>query len=446
MTHIIHRSLVNLPTMVDHGEGIYLYDKAGKSYLDASCGAAVSCLGHNHPVIQEAIIKQLKKLEYAHTSFFTSEPAEQLADFLAEVTPGDLNNIYFLSGGSEANETALKLARQYYVELGEPERKYFVSRNQSYHGNTLTTLAIGGNAHRRAKFLPLLINVEHVSPCFEYRGKRDDETTEQYTNRLVKELEDKFIEIGPQNVIGFIAETIVGSTLGAVTATPNYFKKIRALCDKYGILLISDEVMCGMGRTGTLHAFEQEGFVPDILTIAKGLGAGYQPIGAMMATDKIVNTIRGTSGLFQHGHTYIGHPVATAAALAVQHYIADYQILDNVKKQSNYLFSLLRQQLGQLDYIGDIRGRGLFIGIELVKDKSTKQPFDASLKLAAKIKQQCFKNGLLVYPSSGTVDGINGDHILLAPPFIMNEKQVQDIVVLLNQSINEVMSSIKTGE
>lgn len=442
MTHIIHRSLVNLPTMVDHGNGIYLYDKSGKEYIDASSGAAVSCLGHNNPVIQEAIIKQLHTLEYAHTSFFTSEPAEQLADFLAEVTPGDLNNIYFLSGGSEANETAFKLARQYYLELGQPERKFFVSRKQSYHGNTLSTLAVGGNEQRRAKFAPLLIHVEHVSPCFEYRDKQDNETTEQYTDRLVQELEDKFLELGPQNVISFVAETIVGSTTGAVTATPGYFKKIRALCDKYGILIISDEVMCGMGRTGTLHAFEQEEFIPDILTIAKGLGGAYQPIGAVIATDKIVNTIRGKSGVFQHGHTYIGHPIATAAALAVQHYIVDHHILDNVKKQSHHLFDLLRTQLGQQNYIGDIRGRGLFIGIELVKDKSTKAPFDPALKLATKIKQQCFKNGLLVYPSSGTVDGISGDHILLAPPFIITEKQAQDIVNLLDVSIKEVIASI----
>lgn len=442
MTHIIHRSLVNLPAMVDHGNGIYLYDKSGKEYIDASSGAAVSCLGHNNPVIQEAIIQQLKTLEYAHTSFFTSEPAEQLADFLADVTPGDLNNVYFLSGGSEANETAFKLARQYYLELGQPERKYFVSRHQSYHGNTLTTLAVGGNEQRRMKFAPLLINVEHVSPCFEYRGKHDDETTEQYTDRLVKELEDKFLELGPQNVIGFVAETIVGSTTGAVTATPGYFKKIRALCDKYGILIISDEVMCGMGRSGTLHAFEQEDFIPDILTIAKGLGGAYQPIGAVIATDKIVDTIRGKSGIFQHGHTYIGHPVATAAALAVQHYIVDHQILDNVKAQSRNMFASLRAQLGTQDYIGDIRGRGLFIGIELVKDKSTKTPFDPALKLAAKVKQHCFKNGLLVYPSSGTVDGISGDHILLAPPFIMTEKQVQDIVNLLDISLKEVIASV----
>ncbi|HYY61015.1 MAG TPA: aspartate aminotransferase family protein, partial [Burkholderiales bacterium] len=314
MTHIVHRHLHHRYPVAAGGEGIYLIDAQGKRYLDASGGAAVSCLGHRHPEVLAAMRAQLERLEYAHTSFFTTAPAEELADELAAHAPGDLRHVYFVSGGSEAIEAALKMARQYFVERGEPQRRHFIARRSSYHGNTLGALAIGGNAWRREPFAPLLIETHHVSPAYEYRDRRADETPEAYGARLAEELEAKIDELGGGNVIAFVAETVVGATLGAVPPVPGYFKRVREICDRHGILLILDEVMCGMGRTGTLHACEQEGISPDLMAIAKGLGGGYAPIGALLLKDEIFDAIAKGSGAFQHSHTYMGHSLACSAA------------------------------------------------------------------------------------------------------------------------------------
>lgn len=442
MTRIIHRNLRHTPPVAVGAKGVHIFDRAGNAYLDACGGAAVSCLGHAHPDVLDAMHAQIDKLAYAHTAFFTSEVSEQLADHLVTHAPAGLKNVYFVSGGSEAMEAALKLARQYFVEIGQPERTLFIARRQSYHGNTLGALAVGGNEWRREQFAPLLVDVGRVSPCYEYRDRLDTETQEQYTQRLLNEFEDKILEIGPQRVIGFCAETVVGATAGAVPPTPNYFKGVRALCDRYGILLIADEVMCGMGRTGTLYAVEQDGVVPDLLAIAKGLGGGYQPIGALLASDKIVDAIRHGSGLFQHGHTYIGHPTACAAALAVQQVIQRDQLMPQVRARGEYLRSALQARLGDHPYVGDIRGRGLFMGVELVKDRRTKSPFDPRLKLHAKIKSQAMSNGLMIYPMGGTIDGQLGDHILLAPPFIVTESHVDEIVDLLARSIEQSIQTL----
>jgi adenosylmethionine-8-amino-7-oxononanoate aminotransferase len=297
---------------------VYLFDQSGNRYLDASGGAAVSCLGHGHPEILAAIREQVDRLAYAHTAFFTSEPAEQLADQLIRTGPPGMSHAYLVSGGSEAMEAALKLARQYFVERGQPERTIFIAREQSYHGNTLGALAVGGNRWRRAQFAPLLIPVERVSACYEYRGRLANETPEAYGERLADELEATIQRVGPEKVIAFVAETVVGATAGVLLPVPGYFRRIREICDRYDVLLILDEVMCGTGRTGTLHACEQENVRPDLLAQAKGLGAGYQPIGGMLVSARIVDTLVGGSGFFQHGHTYMGHPTACAAALAVQ--------------------------------------------------------------------------------------------------------------------------------
>lgn len=437
MSQIIHRSLHTTPAVAVSAEGAYITDASGKRYLDACGGAAVSCLGHAHPEVLAAMHQQIDKLAYAHTSFFTSETAEQLALQLTRTAPGDLNYAYFVSGGSEAVETALKLARQYCVETGQPERTLFIARKQSYHGNTLGALAVGGNEWRRRQFAPLLIDVVRVSACNEYRDRHDDESQQQYTQRLLSELEKAILDAGPEKIIGFCAETVVGATTGATPPTPGYLKGVRALCDKYGILYIADEVMCGMGRTGTLHAFEQDGVVPDIVTIAKGLGGGYQPIGAVLASEKIVSAIKAGSGLFQHGHTYICHPTAAAAALAVQQIIQRDNLLEQVQQQGEYLHTALREVLGELPHVGNTRGRGLFAGVELVQDKATKTPFDPSLKLHAAIKSQCMARGLMVYPMGGTIDGQYGDHILIAPPFIVIRSQLDFIVDTLHQVISE---------
>ena len=435
-TRVFHRQLRHdLPVAVS-GQGISLTDAQGKTYLDASGGAAVSCLGHGHPDVLAAMHAQIDQLAYAHTSFFTTEVAEELANVLIDSAPAGMSHVYFVSGGSEAVEAALKMARQYFVEIGQPQRKHFIARRQSYHGNTLGALAVGGNAWRREQFKPLLIDVTHVSPCYEYRDRRDDETPEQYGQRLVAELEASIERIGPESVMAFVAETVGGATAGVLLPVPGYLKGVRELCDRHGILLILDEVMCGMGRTGTLHACEQDGVVPDLLTIAKGLGGGYQPIGAVLAQGRLVDAFRRGSGLFQHGHTYLGHAVACAAALAVQRVIVRDGLLAQVRERGAQLHGLLREAFGEHLHVGDIRGRGLFWGIELVADRQSKQWFDPAHKLHASIKSKAMAQGVLVYPMGGTVDGRCGDHILLAPPFISTPGELAQIVERLAVAID----------
>ena len=435
MSHIIHRSLKVTPPVAASAQGVWITDRSGKRYLDASGGAAVSCLGHGHPDVLAALHQQIDTLAYAHTGFFTSDAAEQLADQLVRTAPGDLNSVYFVSGGSEAVETALKLARQYCVETGQPEKTTFIGRRQSYHGNTLGALAVGGNEWRRKQFAPLLMDVARVSACNAYRDRLPDESEQQYTERLLNELEQTILDTGAEKIIGFVAETVSGATTGAVPPTRGYFAGVRKLCDKYGLLYIADEVMCGMGRTGTLHAFEQDDVVPDIVTVAKGLGGGYQPIGAVLVSDKVMEPLRNGSGMFQHGHTYICHPTAAAAALAVQQVIERDNLLNRVQHQGNYLLQQLHAELAGLDFVGDTRGRGLFAGVELVRDKTTKTAFDPAHKLHAAIKSACLEKGLMVYPMGGTIDGQQGDHILIAPPFIIEPSQLDFVVETLKQVI-----------
>ncbi|XAH25758.1 aspartate aminotransferase family protein [Xylophilus sp. GW821-FHT01B05] len=442
MSHVIHRSLRSTPLTAVGAKGIQITDQNGKQYIDASGGAAVSCLGHAHPDVLAAMHAQIDKLAYAHTSFFTTEVSEALADHLVRHAPAGMDQVYFVSGGSEAVEAALKLARQYFVEIGQPERTRFVARRQSYHGNTLGALAVGGNEWRRQQFAPLLMDVGHVAPCYEYRDRQPGETQDAYTQRLLAELDAEFQRIGPERVIAFVAETVVGATAGAVPPTPGYFRGVRALCDRYGILLIADEVMSGMGRTGTLHAVEQEGVVPDLLTIAKGLGGGYQPIGAVLARGALMEPIRQGSGLFQHGHTYIGHPTAAAAALAVQEVIQRDGLLAAVRARGDYLRQALVQRLGAHPHVGDIRGRGLFMGVELVQERDSQQPFDPALKLHARIKERAMANGLLVYPMGGTIDGRSGDHVLLAPPFIVSEADLDQITDRLTTAIQQAIDGL----
>lgn len=442
MSHVLHRSLVqDYPTAVK-GDGVYIFDQHNKRYIDACGGAAVSCLGHNDPTVIAAIKKQIDQLAYAHSSFFTTEPMEELADFLAKRSPGDLNSVYFVSGGSEAVESALKLARQYFVEKGEPQRQHIIARRQSYHGNTLGALATGGNLWRRQQFEPLLINIHHLSPCYAYREQLQGESDNAFVERLANELEAKITELGAANVMAFIAEPVVGATMGAVPPVADYFKRMREICSRHGILLIADEVMCGMGRTGALFASSQEEIVPDLICIAKGLGGGYQPIGATLVSDEIINTLKNGSGFFQHGHTYIGHATACAASLAVQQRIESDNLLDNVNRMGDLLQRALVDRLGEHQHVGDIRGRGLFRGIELVMDRHSKVPFDASLKLHAKIKAAAMAEGLMCYPMGGTLNGKDGDHILLAPPFIINPAQIDEIVDKLALAINHVLKTV----
>ncbi len=441
MSRILHRQIGHSYPVAAAADGVIIRGSDGKEYIDASAGAAVSCLGHAHPDVLAAMHEQLDRLAYAHTSFFTSEAAEQLADDLVAHAPAGIGHVFYVSGGSEAVEAALKLARQYFVEHGEPQRRYVIGRRQSYHGITLGALAVGGRERQRRQFGPLLIEAHHVAPVYEYRERRSDETADTYGRRLAAELETKIEQLGGDTVMAFIAETVVGATLGAVPAVPGYFRSVRDICDRYGILLILDEVMCGMGRTGTLHACEQEGISPDLMAIAKGLGGGYAPVGALLMQDKIFETIAGGSGAFQHSHTYMGHPLACAAALAVQHVIRRDNLLDNVRRQGAYLSRRLNERFANHPFVGDVRGRGLFQAVELVCDRGSKQPFDSGLKLHGRIKREAMKRGLMVYPMGGTVDGVAGDHVLLAPPFIIDEPLVDTIVERLGDAIDAATAS-----
>jgi adenosylmethionine-8-amino-7-oxononanoate aminotransferase len=443
MSHVMHRGgALDLPVAM-RGDGCYVVDDAGRRYLDASGGAAVSCLGHSHPAVIAAMQDQLGRLSFAHTSFFTNAAMEELATLLVAKAPPGIASAYFVSGGSEAVEAALKLARQYFVEIGQPERRHFIARRQSYHGNTLGALAVGGNAWRRAPFAPNLIAAHHIAPCYAYRDRRDDESEAAYGRRAADELEAKIHELGAETVIAFVAETVVGATAGVVPPVPGYFCRIREICDRNGILLILDEVMCGMGRTGTLHACEQEGVAPDIMTVAKGLGGGYQPIGAMLASKKIGDAIRAGSSFFQHGHTYMGHALACAAALAVQRTIAQGDLLTSVQARGVELAAALADRLGNHHHVGDIRGRGLFHGIELVVDRASKQPFAPELKLHARVKREAMARGLMCYPAGGTIDGRRGDHVLLAPPYIIRSDQIGELVDKLGDAIDAAIASTR---
>ncbi|MCS3760889.1 aspartate aminotransferase family protein [Bradyrhizobium centrosematis] len=442
-SRVLHRSLRETPPKAIGGEGVYLFAEDGRRVIDASGGAAVSCLGHQHPRVIAAMAKQASTLAYAHTAFFSSEPAEALAETLVGHEPGGLAYAYFVSGGSEAIEASIKLARQYFIERGEPQRQHFIARRQSYHGNTLGALAAGGNAWRRAPYAPLLSGAfSHVTPAFAYHEKHDGESDAQFVARLAAELEAEFQRLGPETVAAFLAEPVVGATAGAVAAPDGYFRAVREICDRHGALLILDEVMCGMGRTGTTHAWEQEGIAPDIQAIAKGLGGGYQPIGAMLASGKIIDTIRAGSGAFQHGHTYVAHPLACAAALAVQDVIREDRLLDRVRERGKQLEQRLTERFGNHRHVGDIRGRGLFWAIELVADRASRTPFDPALKLNQKIKAEAFANGLGCYPGGGTVDGVRGDHVLLAPPYIASADEIDLIVDKLGTAVDKVLRSV----
>ena len=443
MSHVLHRVLGKTYPVAASGTGALLRDRDGREHIDASGGAAVSCIGHGHPDVLAAMHAQIDKLAYAHTSFFTSDAAEELADHLIARAPAGMGSVYFCSSGSEAIEACLKLARHYFIEKGELKRVNFISRRQSYHGITLGALGVGGRMKDRAAFADMLMPGHHISPSFEYRGRRPDETAEQYGLRVADELEAKILELGPETVCAFVAETVVGATLGAATAAPGYFKRIREICDRHGVLLILDEVMCGMGRTGTLHACEQEGVAPDLMAIAKGLGGGYAPIGAMLVSKRIAEAVRQGSGIFPHSQTYVGHPLACATALAVQRVIERDDLLANVQRQGARLEQRLRERFGNHHHVGDIRGRGHFWGVEIVADRASKTPFDPALKLNARIKEAAMERGLMIYPMGGTVDGTAGDHVLLAPPFIIDAATVDTIVERLGDAVDAALGAVR---
>ncbi len=442
MSSILHRTLELTPPTAVGGKGNYLIDHVGKRYLDACGGAAVSCLGHDNAKVREALKAELDNIAFAHSGFFTNRPAEELAQFLIDRAPQGTGQgrIMYLGSGSESMEAALKLARQYYLERGEPQRSNIIARAPSYHGNTLGALATGGHAGRREPFQPLLMNVSHIDAAYEYRMRREGEAEADFALRMANLLEEEIQRLGNETVMAFVAEPVVGASLGTQPAPSGYFKRVREICDTYGVLFIADEVMCGMGRTGSLFALEQEGIAADITTLAKGLGAGYQPIAAVMAAENVICTIKDGSGTLWNGHTYMSHAIATAGALAVQQVIEEENLLSNVRKRGEHLREGLQTRLGQNPHVGDIRGRGLFWTAELVQDRATKQPFDVTLGLATKIQKTALDLGLMCYPSQGCADGTQGDHVLLAPAYNSTSEEIETICNLITQAIETALS------
>ncbi|KAJ5552011.1 hypothetical protein N7535_000043 [Penicillium sp. DV-2018c] len=445
---ILHRDTRFVPKKVVGGKGIYLFLEDGTKFLDSTGGAAVSCLGHGNEQVNQMIKDQMDQVSYCHSAFFGTQVAEDLAQLLVDSTGGKLSKLFVVSSGSEAVEAALKLARQYFLELSppQPQRTRFIARFASYHGTTLGALGLGGHVQRREPFEPLLSqNTYHVSPCYAYRGKRDGETDADYVARLAAELDAEFQRLGPETVCAFVAEPVVGAALGCVPAVPGYFRAMKDVCEKHGALLILDEIMSGMGRCGTLHAWEQEDVIPDIQTIGKGLGGGYAPVSGILIGDSIVQTMDKGTGVFRHGQTYQGHPVSCAAALAVQKTIKEQSLLDNVREMGAYLESQLKQRLGSHPHVGDIRGKGLFWGIEFVKDKATKEPFEPEDCVSSLIQAKGLQSeySVSLYGCSGTVDGIKGDHIVLAPPFIVSKTEIDILVDTLEKVLKEVFASLE---
>jgi adenosylmethionine-8-amino-7-oxononanoate aminotransferase len=442
MTRVLHRSGA-IPPIAVRGEGIYLYTQDGQTVIDASGGAAVACLGHGNRRVADAIGRQAAAMAYSHTGTFSNQPAEDLAEIILDGEPGGLTRAWFCSSGSEGNEAAIKLARQYFLEIGQPQRTRTIARRQSYHGTTLGALAAGGNMMRRAYYEPILSQTHSlVSPCFPYRFQAPGETDAQYLDRLADELDAEFQRLGPDTIMAFLAEPVVGATTGCVAALAGYFQRVRAICDRYGALLILDEVMCGMGRTGTMHAWEQEGITPDIQVIAKGLGGGYQPIGGILIADRIVTALADGSGGFLHGQTYQAHPVACAAALEVQRIIREDNLIANVQAMGRRLETALQERFGNHRHVGDIRGRGLFWALEFVTDRATKQVFDPALKLNERVKAEGIARGLATYPMGGTIDGKRGDHVIVAPPYIAAAKDIDTIVERLGAAVDAAIRSI----
>ncbi|PIG84104.1 aminotransferase [Aspergillus arachidicola] len=444
---VLHRDTRFLPRKAIGGKGIYIFLEDGTKFLDSTGGAAVSCLGHGHEKVKQAIIDQTNTISYCHTAFFGTGVSEELAQFLVDSTGGKLSKVYMISSGSEAVEAALKLARQYFLELPtpQPQRTRFIARKPSYHGITLGALAAGGHVLRRQPFEPLLPqNISHVSPCYPYRGKESGETDADYVARLAAELDAEFQRVGPENVCAFVAEPVVGAALGAVPAVPGYFKAMKAVCERYGALLILDEVMSGMGRCGTLHAWEQEDVIPDLQTIGKGLGGGYAPVSGLLIGEKIVQTLDKGTGVFRHGQTYQGHPISCAAALAVQKVIQEENLLENIRNMGIYLESQLKGRVGDHPYVGDIRGKGLFWGIEFVKDKSTKEPFNPEMGVAVHIQETGLDPtyGISLYAAAGCVDGTRGDHVLLAPPYNVTKDEIDLIVETTARVLDHVFTKV----
>jgi adenosylmethionine-8-amino-7-oxononanoate aminotransferase len=442
---LLHRSLHEQPILAANAYKNHLTLQDGTRILDACGGAAVAVIGHGNEEVIRAMAQQALSVAYVHTLAYTTQAAEDLAEFLVGHRPGGLSKAFFVGSGSEANDGAMKLARQFFFERGEPRRVHFIARRQAYHGNTWGAMSLSNNVSRLVPYKDVLLpDVSHVSPCYPYQYQQVDESDAQYVRRLAGELDDEFVRVGSDRVVAFFAETVGGATSGCITAPPGYFAAMKAVCRKHGALFVLDEVMCGMGRTGSMMAWEQEegDASPDIMTIGKGLGGGYSPIAGILVHEDVVDQLDRGTGCFNHGHTYQAHPTSCAAALAVQKIVQREGLVQTCARLGKLLEASLRKNLAGEPHVGDIRGRGLFWAIEFVSDKTSKAPFDTALKFGLSVQRQALELGVNVYPGSGSIDGVKGDHVLIAPPYTVTEAEIETIASVVLESYRQVVSRL----
>ncbi|SHK16343.1 aspartate aminotransferase family protein [Paramaledivibacter caminithermalis] len=443
--HVFYRNQNWSYPKIERGEGIYLIDEKGKKYIDGCSGSAVANIGHGNKEIAEFTKNHMERIAFTHLSRWTVDSIEKCAEKVVQWAPGDLNHVYFVSGGSESTETAIKLARQYFIERdGNTTTKWkVISKWNSFHGNTMGALSMTGITGRRKIYDPMLISFPKIPQFYHYRNPWDCKTLEETSIRAAEALEAEILRHGPHNIAAFITEPVIGSAAPGVHPDKIYFEMVRKICDKYDVLLIVDEVMAGFGRTGKKFAVEHFSVVPDIITCAKGMSCGYTPIGAAVVTDEIFNTIMVEgSGHFIHGHTYAGNPLSCGIASKVIEIIEREGYVKNAENQGEYLMDKL-QKLYDYDIVGDIRGKGLMIGIEFVKDKEAKKPFEISIELKNKITVNCLDAGLVVYPGGGSVDGVRGDHILIAPPINITKEEVDLLFDALDTGIKKTCEQVR---
>ncbi|WP_126427718.1 aspartate aminotransferase family protein [Brevibacillus marinus] len=441
-SYVIKPELGKTYPLVTHGKGVYLYDQSGNAYLDGCSGAVTAGIGHAVPEIAEAMYEQARKVSFAYRSHFTSEAAETLAGKLAEWAPGSLKYSFFVNSGSEATETAQKIAIQYWQERGYPRKNKMLSRWMSYHGITIGALSMSGHVLRRKRFVPLLADYPNVPAPYCYRCPYAL-SPDSCSSRCLDELETAIQRIGAENIAAFIAEPVIGAAGGAVVPPAGYYQRVREICDRNQILFIADEVMTGIGRTGRRFGIDHWGVAPDIMTLGKGLSAGYTPLAAALVSEEIVATIARGSGSIMAGHTYSANPQSSAIALAVLRYVEQHRLVENARLQGEYLLRQLKQLAADFSLVGDARGLGLLCALEFVRDKRTKAPFALSEGVGQRIIDRAFAKGLIIYPALGGIDGQAGDAVIIAPPLVISRDELDELIRLLREAIAEVQAELE---